>query len=267
MAKWWMTWLACAAFTGCTQQSPIASAGDASRAGASAARAQPDRVVPARALVAAPTVAADEPDTLHSASLAGVAEDADATPADLADPATWQLPGGLSAAVTRDWLAQRFGTANVKVARVPGAEGESSRGIVLFPADPGRRAYLYFQDPDRLRGLGAVRILDAASHWHLDNGVGIGMSLSELVERNGKPLGFTGFDWDYGGVVEDWGGGRLQPAKTDPVRRNIRLDHRATGRYPMGDASFSSSDPRYPQLGHVVIVGEIGVTFPDRNDL
>jgi hypothetical protein len=30
------------------------------------------------------------------------------------------------------WLRQRFGKANVHVADVPGGEGETSRGVILF---------------------------------------------------------------------------------------------------------------------------------------
>jgi len=193
----------------------------------------------------------------------------DATPADAADPATWRLPGQFSAATTEAWLRQRFGDANVRVADVPGGEGETSRGILLFPDDPSRRAYLYFQDAQQLRGLSLVRVMDPGSHWRLDNGIGIGTPLSTLVAMNGKPIRFSGFDWDYGGGISDWNGGRLEPAGDQPQRPIVRLTHgEAPPRsYPMGDAVFSSDDPQYPHLGDVVSVGEIGMSFPGEDDL
>ncbi|MEO6264132.1 MAG: hypothetical protein ABIO58_04085, partial [Luteimonas sp.] len=204
-----------------------------------------------------------------SASLAGVVHDADATPADLAAGATWRLPGQFAADTSGTWLQQHFGAGNVRIADVPGAEGETSRGVILFPDDASRRAYLHFQDEQQLHGLSLVRVMDAGSRWQLDNGIAIGMPLSQLLAMNGKPIRFTGFDWDYGGAISDWNGGRLQPADDDPHRRGIRLDHREApdGAYPMGDATFSSDDARYPQLGSVVMVGEISVSFPGEDDL
>ena len=190
-------------------------------------------------------------------------------PADAADPATWRLPGQFSAATTEAWLRRRFGDGNVRVADVPGGEGETSRGIVLFPDDPSRRAYLYFQDAQQLRSLSLVRVMDPGSRWRLENGIGIGTPLSALVAMNGKPIRFSGFDWDYGGAIGDWNGGRLQPADADARRPLIRLRHgeAAQGTYPMGDAMFSSDDPRYPRLREIAFVGEIGVSFPGEDDL
>lgn len=225
---------------------------------------------PPKSTAAPPAVAAArepiaEADVSHSASLAGVADDADAMPADLLDASTWRLPGAFTAGTSRSWLEQRFGTANVRVGDVPGAEGETSRGVILFPDDPKRRAYVYFKDDEHLRDLAMLRVMDAGSQWQLDNGVGVGMSLSALVALNGKPIAFTGFDWDYGGVVSDWHGGRLQPSTTEGFRRDIRLGHRdaASGRYPVGDDTFASDDRRYPRMGEVVIVGEIGISPAD----
>ena len=67
-----------------------------------------------------------------------------------AAPVTWLLPGDFSADTTLADLQNRFGADNVEVREIPGAEGESLRGVVLFPDDPGRRATVYFQDPQDL---------------------------------------------------------------------------------------------------------------------
>ena len=190
---------------------------------------------------------------------------ADATPRDDA----WVLPGAFAPDRDLAWLRRRFGAANVRVGQVPGAEGELFPGVVLYPDDPTRRAYLYFQDETHLRGLSLVRVLDAPSRWRLDNGVQPGMPLAGLVALNGAPIRFSGFDWDYGGAIADWKGGRLAPRGDDPVRRGIQLGHgeAPTGSYPLGDAEFASDDPRYPRLGQVAIVGAISVSFPGEDDL
>ena len=233
-------------------------------AASTAAVAAPTRHVPP---VARADVVSEDPDVAaHSASLMGVADDADAVPADLAVAATYRLPGQFAASTSQLWLEQRFGAANVRMGEVPGAEGDTSRGLILFPDDATRRAYLYFQDERRLRGLAMIRVTDAPSRWQLDNGISTGTTLARLVELNGASITFTGFDWDYGGVVNDWKKGRLQSMADGPVRRSVRLDHR-DGRYPTGENTYASDDPRYPRLGNVVIVGEISVSFPGEDDL
>ena len=203
-----------------------------------------------------------------SASLAGVAHDADPDPALPRDP--FVLPGPLSAATGPDGLRRIYGAQNVEEGQVPGAEGEMFHGVILFPKDPARTAYVYFQDGKSLTGLSLVRVFGPVSQWTLDNGIGIGTPLSEVLRRNGKPIRFYGLDWDYGGTITEWNGGKLAPRDDDPVRRAIHLGARegaAARSYPMGDSEFSSDDPRYPKLGGSVVVNEIGVSFPGEDDL
>ncbi len=183
------------------------------------------------------------------------------------------LPGDFDAGTTPAELCSRFGVDNVEVGELPGAEGATARGVVLFPKDTTRRAYLYFQDEQALRGLSLLRVFDPDSLWRLDNGVAIGMTLAELVERNGKPITYTGLGWDYGGTVEDLGGGTLTLPREGAIRSNWRLGPVNAGetqignRYPVGEASFASDDPRYPQQGQYVAVRELWVSFPGEDDL
>ena len=183
------------------------------------------------------------------------------------------LPGDFAPDTTVAALRTRFGDAQVKTGEVPGAEGETFRGVILFPDDSTRRAYLYFQDEETLRGLSVVRVFEPDSRWRLDNGIAMGTTLAELVKRNGQPIRYTGLGWDYGGTVSDLHGGALTPADDDAAHRNWRLgaaDNSGQGpanAYPLGDASFSSDDPKYPDQGNHVVVSELSVSFPGEDDL
>ena len=194
------------------------------------------------------------------------------TPETTADPATtaaYVLPGDFAPDTGVGQLALRFGKDNVRIGAVPGAEGEKVDGVVLFPDDPARRAYLYFEDAEHVTGLSMVRVLDDGSRWRLDNGIGIGTSLSEVLRLNGKPIRFFGLDWDYGGAITDWSGGRLDPAN-DAIRRGVNLGARADigdKPYPTGDGEFASDDPKYPDLGSDLVVDAISVSFPGEDDL
>lgn len=184
-------------------------------------------------------------------------------------PEAWILPGDFSPDTKLQDLQHRFGAGNVKVEEIPGAEGGSFRGVLLFPDDPSRRATVYFQDPQNLLGLAMVSIDEDQSQWKLASGIGIGAPLSEVRRINGKPFTFTGFGWDYGGTIIDWHGGKLVPASDEAVfaRVQLRMPQGDMGgkAYPQGDSRFSSDDPRWKDLG--ITVGGLSVSFPGEDDL
>ncbi|KQY51090.1 hypothetical protein [Lysobacter sp. Root494] len=183
------------------------------------------------------------------------------------------LPGDFAPDATVETLRKRFGDTQVKVGDVPGAEGETFNGVILFPGDSTRRAYLYFQDEQALRGLSLVRVFEPDTHWRLDDGIAMGMTLAELVQRNGHPIDYTGLGWDYGGTVTDLHDGALTPPGNDAVMRSWKLgpkdiEHEAAAdAYPVGEGTFSSADPRYPEQGRNVAVRELSISFPGEDDL
>ena len=204
-------------------------------------------------------------DASTSASLTGVVHDQDATPADLAADATWRLPGLIGRDTTLDTLRRRFGSANVTIATIDGAEGETAKGIVLFADDPARKAELFVQDEEHVRGIASIRVTGQHSLWHFDSGVRPGMRLADLVALNGQPITFTGLDWDDGGSVDDWHKGRLARRPGDPVFRSVSLTHdeAADGSFQSGEAHYRSDDRRYPKQGTILLVGQLEVSFPD----
>ena len=201
------------------------------------------------------------------------------TPAPLPAPsqgeqdASYVLPGDFAPDIDVDALRKRFGASQVQVGDVPGAEGEMFRGVILFPEDSTRRAYLYFQDEKALRGLSLVRVFESDTRWRLADGITMGMPLAELVRRNGLPIEYMGLDWDYGGTVTDLHGGKLTPPEHSAVISHWQLGAAereqgyAENAYPVGDGTFSSDDPKYPEQGKNVVVSELSVSFPGEDDL
>ncbi len=163
-----------------------------------------------------------------------------------------------------DDLRRRFGVANVTVTQIDGAEGETFRGIVLFPDDPARRAEIFPQDDATLSGISSIRVSGTTSRWQLDNGLRLGMTLAELVAANGRPVSFSGLDWDYGGGIRDWHGGRFAPQDRSTVFVAVGLTHGDIGAddsIPTGDSEFRSDDARYPRQGRILFVGQLMVSF------
>ncbi|MGY0505331.1 hypothetical protein [Luteimonas sp. e5] len=191
---------------------------------------------------------------------------APAVPADGAHD--WRLPGALTADTTLQQLQARYGTDNVRVVDdLPLAEGDTTRGIVLFPEQPERRATLYFTDTAALAGLASVRVSDPGSLWHFASGVRIGMPLQELVTINAAPVTFYGLSWDYGGRVADWNGGKLDPSAGDIGELGVRLEPAPSAggdAYPEGDSEYRSDDARWPRLGSALQIGELSYAPPAR---
>ena len=169
----------------------------------------------------------------------------DSTPSDARSPTTTPFPtlaGDVIASTdTLDTLRARHGEANVVATKVPGAEGEEFDGWLLYPDDASRRIHVYLDDAGK---PSTARLLDTESTWQREDGIRMGMTLAELVEKNGAPIGFLGFDWDYGGGITNWNGGRLQ---RDPPLGPVQLcppetDATAEPGYPAGDAEFDSGN-------------------------
>lgn len=191
----------------------------------------------------------------------------------LAPITDYVLPGALAPDTGLEQLRQWFGAGNVQIDdHIAVPEGEELRGIVLYPKDSTRRAYLFFQNTQTLRGLSYVRISDRDTRWRLAPGVAMGMSLAELARLNGKPIRFSGLEWDYGGIVTDWNGGKIAGTGGDAVMRHARLGYTGStyvgdNDYPTGDDGVSSDDKRYPKQGRLLTVIEFGVSFPGEDDL
>ena len=213
---------------------------------------------------------AAQPATVAAADASPTSPTSPAMPRAERDPDTRTLPSAFRADESLESLQERFGPSNVRVEDIPGAEGEISRGVVLFPDDPTRRAYLHFSDEKNLQGLALVRIVDSQSTWALDGDVRMGTTLAELVARNGAPIEFTGFGWDYGGAIAGFRGGKLEPRGGEWPRRGFRLSPRADVgenlQLPQGDATFSSDDPTFADLATAVVVGELTLAFPQSSN-
>jgi hypothetical protein len=162
---------------------------------------------------------------------------------------------------THEKIAASFGADNVKIDDIPGAEGEVLTGTIVYPDDPNRRLEVAWQD-EAMRD--PIVMVTERSGWRV-GGVKIGLSLAELEALNGGPFKLYGFDWDYGGMITDWGGGALAKPLRGGCALSVQL-HRAddvpdeVADKAAGDAEFSSADSDVQALRPVV--GEIVVSYP-----
>lgn len=176
----------------------------------------------------------------------------------------FHLPGDYSEQTTVAEFQARFGAENVQVAPLSDTD-DAPRGLVLFPGDPSRRAYVAFHDEDALTGVASITVRDRGSRWRGKQGVHVGMSFADLRCANGKPFYFYGFDATLQGFVQDaWSPsldadddtlGALDVGPGEEMYFAVELGTLPTAApiqaswYPRDEMSVSSDDARFPRLG------------------
>ena len=135
----------------------------------------------------------------------------------------------------------------------------------MFPHDPSRRLELVLDAEDKDAPIQELRVRAPGSRWRDASGLRMGMTLSELVALNGAPISFYGLEWDYGGTVQDWHGGKLANGVGERLFHRVTLAARkqaAEDGLPQGDATFRSDDAQWPRIGKDLVVAELGISWP-----
>lgn len=159
-------------------------------------------------------------------------------------------------------LHKQYGEANVVEGELPGAEGETAQGWIIFPNDTEKKLMIYTDESNSHPG--SLLVDETNSKWHLSNSIKLGTDSTTLQSLNKKPFTFYGFYWDYGGVITDWNGGALGSKTANGSQINIHLcppeNSKLPDDYLMGDGTFNSDNPlavKFPP-----IVCKLGVYFP-----
>lgn len=154
----------------------------------------------------------------------------------------------------------RFGN-DARAEELPGAEGATMPGLVLWGSDPARRVEVLLSEDKQAKVVG-WRIGEGARRTV--QGIAVGDPVSKLAAVNGSPFRFYGFSWDYGGYVTDWEGGSLDDLPGG-CTLSVRLSP-ANDDLPaaiMGEAEISSDNPLVAHSN--AVVSEISVSFGDKD--
>ncbi len=169
----------------------------------------------------------------------------------------------VAASDTAKSLMQRYGKDAV-MQDLPGAEGETYKGLLLFPKSRDQRIAVSFTEDKAKRAAGlTLREGGKASKWSV-GGITIGSSVADVQKANGKPFLVSGFEWDYGGFVTDFKGGTLGRPMQGGCRVTVRFGKDAGApKSLLGDGVKVASD-NATLLRWAPVVTEIGVNFPDK---
>jgi hypothetical protein len=160
--------------------------------------------------------------------------------------------GPVDQGATREGLRRQLGADVVSDGEIYLGEGETRPGTVLFPGTSEELEIVWHTQDFRCPEM--VRASAPGSRWSTEQGVRIGSSVAQVQAANGRSFSFWGFEWDLGGYVVDWSGGRLSDLGlrfTLPEGAVDRIGEAGAARF-FGDVVVRSDDPDLPALAPVV---------------
>jgi len=132
-----------------------------------------------------------------------------------------------------------YGAANVKDERICGPECADSIDVTIIYPEKNNEFTVYWKDNLYHTAIAFIETYLPDGPYHTVNGLKIGSSLEDLLKINGKQIIFSGFDWDYGGSIQDYGMGTLQ---NSPL--GFRLEMTGDGGTELsGDSEFNTEMP------------------------
>ncbi|MEH1856311.1 MAG: hypothetical protein V7L11_32650 [Nostoc sp.] len=157
--------------------------------------------------------------------------------------------GPITRTTTKQDLVKLFGASHLVDKTISGAEGIGTFAATQLNLNQGRSLLVVWSDNTRTKPLD-VRNLGSA--WKTREGIGVGISLSELRKKLGN-FKVYGLGWDYGGTV------LLDSSKLSRYQGKLilRVDAapNASEKFPndyqsvSGDSTFSSTNPHWKPLG------------------
>ena len=162
--------------------------------------------------------------------------------------------GRITATTTEAELQEMFGADKMKIQSIPIAEGDTQEGVVLYPNTSNEIEIIW--ETAASQGTPAfIRIGKDSTAWKTQEGITIGTPLEELEAINGRPFTFNGFEWDYGGLVTNWNGGKL---RDNLIIALVPQNFEVMSQTFVGDnVQLSSDDPKVralqPRVGSMVI--------------
>ncbi len=134
-------------------------------------------------------------------------------------------------------------------------EGMMTSGYLLYAGTKNRAEIIVPDEENGMENL-VVRINMKGGDWHpVGMDLHVGTTLAELNELNGKTFELYGYEWDYGGTVADWKGGKLNGIGVVTAYNNLKFVGDNADQSLLGDHVLSSDNPALEKVG--VTVSEI----------
>ena len=107
--------------------------------------------------------------------------------------------GAIKKSSTLAQIKEAYGAKNVKSANLPGPEGTTLKGAILFKGGD-REMHVIWNDEKPEKEVFDVQLIGKA--WVIGDKLKLGASIADVEAVNGGAFKVSGFDWDMGGYRE-----------------------------------------------------------------
>lgn len=111
-----------------------------------------------------------------------------------------------------DDLARKFGAENLRTDSAFAEGSFVTLYTTLWPGQPKQLEIYWVEDMPPFKHISRIETAMPESPYHLPNGIRVGSTLDELTQLNGQPITFSGFGWDFGGIIQQFNGGNIATA-------------------------------------------------------
>ncbi len=124
------------------------------------------------------------------------------------DP-TQRAVGKITPDVSEEDLRDAYGKEHVKSDTIWSEDGTNfSIGTKLF-ANTKNEVQIIWENMEELKNPSQIIIQTKDSEWKTKDGIHIGTTLEELEKGNTKPFNVISFEYEDGGIISDWLGGKF----------------------------------------------------------
>lgn len=154
------------------------------------------------------------------------------------------IPGKQVGLVMKDFseadIIRIYGRENVGRDTIGLGEGITTIATTIFPKTE-KEIFVSWNPKEPFQKISEILVEKKNAPWTTSQGIGIGTTLKQLKEINGRDFRFAGFEWDYSGFTKNWEGGNipdnvavfLEPSNPEAVYPDL-----------LGDELFSSNHPK-----------------------
>jgi hypothetical protein len=154
-------------------------------------------------------------------------------------------------------LKKLYGSKNVKDDLEYAPEGLDSFKVSKIFKDTQKEIIVQWKKNKLYKQVDMVYTYQKGSPYKTADGLKVGSTLDQLVRVNGKRISFSGFSWDYGGMISSFGKGKLD-------KSNIYFDLGTEDLLPdglLGEVELHSDMPLVKKNFKKIFVTRISVVF------
>ncbi len=154
-----------------------------------------------------------------------------------------------------------YGTVNIKNETICGPECADSIDVTTIYPEKNNQFIIYWKDGLYHKSIALIETYLQDGPHHTASGIKTGSTLEDLLKiNNGNQILFNGFDWDYGGFIQAYGGG---PLENSPI--GFRLEMTGDGGTELsGDEEFNTEMPEVKKNIAKIKISSVSLSFTNK---